>query len=213
MSELQKAGPRTTGWEEWATRTTAILAVIAALSSGRWGASNLQAILEQGKVNDTWAFYQAKSVKQHGAEQIRDLAQALTTPDAPNAASLKKLQDVLNADAKREELDKLQRQRDAKQFEGKRDQLVEGSFWFELSFAGLQLGVILCTIAAASKQKYAWVIGIFCGAVGLLLLVNGHLVSGHHRSFHAPRSWYQGASEDMAYDVNPSKQPADQTAK
>ena len=47
------AGPATISrqrWEDWITRTTAVLAVFAALSSGQWGASNLRAILEQGKV-------------------------------------------------------------------------------------------------------------------------------------------------------------------
>src|SRR6516165_10491675 len=81
-SEAKKSEPN-----EWIARTTAILAVIAAISSGRWGASNLQAILEQGKVNDTWAFYQAKSMKQHEAEQTRDLARAMA-PGQPAASAL-----------------------------------------------------------------------------------------------------------------------------
>jgi hypothetical protein len=196
MSEQAKAEKKPAGWEEWATRTTAILAVIAALSSGRWGASNLQAILEQGKVNDTWAYYQAKSMKQHDAEQTRDLAGALASGEGPNATGLTTLSARLDKEAKREEKDKLQRETDAKKFEASRDKLVESSFWFELSFSGLQLGVILCTIAAAAKRRAAWFIGIFCGVIGLLLLVNGH-----HRFYHAPRSWYQGTSEEMAYDV------------
>src|SRR5581483_11802843 len=63
--------------EAWMTRTTAILAILAALSSGRWGASNLWAILEQGKVNDAWGYYQAKSIKQHMAANSANLAEAL----------------------------------------------------------------------------------------------------------------------------------------
>src|SRR5947209_20227077 len=65
------------GWEGWATRTTAILAVLAALSSGRWGAANLQAILEQGKVNDAWSYYQARSIKEHIERDSASLATAL----------------------------------------------------------------------------------------------------------------------------------------
>src|ERR1700689_791301 len=98
-------------WYDWANRTTAILAVVAALSSGRWGASNLQAILEQGKVNDTWAYYQAKSLKQHDAEQMRDLTTALISGEtAERAEGLKKLKAKLEIDAKREEQDKSKRQ-------------------------------------------------------------------------------------------------------
>src|SRR5690349_6948340 len=129
MSEPEKSAEPTGGWQEWANRTTAILAVVAALSSGRWGASNLQAILEQGKVNDTWAYYQAKSLKQNHAEQTRDLAAALAQGEpADRAAALKKLQAHLDYEARREEQDKNQRQRDAEEFQRRRDRLVESSF-------------------------------------------------------------------------------------
>lgn len=191
------------GWQAWATRTTAILAVLAALSSGRWGASNLQAILEQGKVNDTWAYYQAKSVKEHSAEQIRDLAAALGSGQpADRAAALSQLQRQLDADAHREDLEKQQREADARRFEVRRDQLVERGFWYELSFACLQLGVILCTIASGAKRQAAWYAGIVFGALGLLFLING-IYTLHH----APRSWYQGTSEEMGYHAAPGSAP------
>jgi hypothetical protein len=196
MSETKTAEGTRTSWEEWATRTTAILAVVAALSSGRWGASNLQAILEQGKVNDTWAFYQAKSMKQHEAEQTRDLANAMAQGDSSQrAAALQQLSAHLAATAKSEEKDKLKRQQDALKFQQHRDKLVESSFWFEISFTGLQLGVILCTIAAGAKKKSPWIIGIACGLIGLVVLLNGFV-----HFYSAPRSWYQGNSEQMSYD-------------
>lgn len=194
-----------TGWQAWATRTTAILAVLAALSSGRWGASNLQAILEQGKVNDTWAYYQAKSVKEHSAEQIRDLAAALASGQpADRATSLAQLQRQLDTDARREEVEKQQREADARRFELRRDQLVERGFWYELSFACLQLGVILCTIASGARRQAAWYTGIVVGVLGLLLLINGMYTIRH-----APRSWYQGASDEMGYRAAPASAPAD----
>lgn len=193
-----------TGWQAWATRTTAILAVLAALSSGRWGASNLQAILEQGKVNDTWAYYQAKSVKQQSAEQIRDLATALASREASDrTGALTELRRRLDADARREEAEKQQRQADARRFELRRDRLVERGFWFELSFACLQLGVILCTIASGARRPAAWYTAIVFGVVGVLLLVNGIYTVRH-----APRSWYQGASDEMAYQAAPPSPPA-----
>ena len=188
-----KAASTEAGWQAWATRTTAILAVLAALSSGRWGASNLQAILEQGKVNDTWSYFQAKSMKQHSAEHIRDLAAALA-PGQPDdrAAAIAQLRSRLDAEARREDLEKQQREADAHRFERRRDQLVERGFWFEISFACLQLGVILCTISAGARRPAAWYAGIVIGVLGLLLLANGL-----RTVVHAPRSWYQGTSEQM----------------
>src|SRR3954463_294697 len=101
------AGPATMArqrWEDWITRTTAVLAVFAALSSGQWGASNLRAILEQGKVDDGWSYYQAKSIKNHLAEHMQGLAGAMAA-DRPAPAgqesALLKYRTEMEAEAKR----------------------------------------------------------------------------------------------------------------
>jgi len=184
-------------WLDWATRTTAILAVIAALSSGRWGASNLQAILEQGKVNDTWSYFQAKSIKEHGAEQMRDLVKALGS-DRPGdrTAAMQTLERQFADEAQREKHEKELREEDAHKFERRRDMLVERGFWFEMSFTALQLGVVLCTIASGAKRKTLWVAAIVIGIVGLLVLVNGF-----YTVVHAPAAFYQGTSQQMEYQV------------
>jgi hypothetical protein len=181
--------------ETWISRTTAILAVIAAISSGRWGACNLQAILEQGKVNDTWSYYQAKSMKQHEAEQTRDLATALSA-SAQDKQAFEQLKEKMADEAKREEQEKNQQQEAALNYQKSRDHYVESSFWFEISFAALQLGVILCTIASAARHKTAWLIGLVLGVFGLMLLVNGF-----YRIVPAPKSWYQGSSDQMAAEI------------
>ena len=183
--------------ETWISRTTAILAVIAAISSGHWGACNLQAILEQGKVNDTWSYYQAKSMKQHEAEQTRDLAIALSG-SSPNKDAFEQLKQKMADEAKREETEKNEQQQAALNFQKSRDHYVESSFWFEISFAVLQLGVILCTIASGARHKTPWTLGLVLGVFGLLLLINGF-----HRVVPAPKSWYQGSSDQMAYDIKP----------
>lgn len=196
MTEENVADAKQNGWEGWATRTTAILAVLAALSSGRWGASNLRAILEQGKVNDAWSYYQAKSIKQHAAEQTRDLTKALTPGAGSDKSALDQLRQRLDADARREAREKQEQEADARRFEKIRDRMVEGSFWYEVSFGALQLGVILCTIASGAKRKWAWIGGIAAGTVGLLLLINGF-----YHFWHADRSWYENTSQEMTYEV------------
>jgi hypothetical protein len=185
--------------EIWITRTTAILAVVAAISSGRLGACNLQAILEQGKVNDTWSYYQAKSLKQHEAEQTRDLAAALSAGASQNQAALEQLKQRMDDEARREQSEKDQQQQAALNFQKSRDHYVESSFWFEISFAALQLGVILCTIASGARNKFSWTVGMVLGIVGLLFLLNGF-----HRIVSAPHGWYQTTSDQMAYEIKPT---------
>jgi len=197
--------PSGPNWQDWATRTTAILAVLAALSSGRWGASNLQAILEQGKVNDTWAYYQSDSIKEHSAEQATGLAKALSTGQPPSTATaLSDLVKQLKIEAEHEAEKKQQQQNEARAYELSRDRMVERGFWYEISFAALQLAVILTTIATGAKRKGPWLAAMGIGVIGMLVLFNGF-----HPVVHAPRSWYQGVSEQMeAKFAPPPAQPA-----
>src|ERR1043165_10040448 len=96
--------PGKTRWEDWITKTTAVLAVFAALSSGQWGAANLKAILEQGKVDDGWSYYQSKSIKNHLAEHMQELAGAMASDHPPAAgkeSALEKYRAKMEAEVKR----------------------------------------------------------------------------------------------------------------
>ncbi|MEZ0229800.1 MAG: DUF4337 domain-containing protein [Planctomycetota bacterium] len=164
MSEPAKEN-QPSAMEVWIIRTTAILAVLAALSSGRWGASNLRAILEQGKVNDSWSYYQAKSIKQTIAQNSADLAESLHGDTALVAS--------FRAEAKRYSSEKKERSEEAEYYQEQRNHHVEQSLWFEFSFACIQLGVVICTIAAATRSKKLWFSSITFGAIGLVFFLNG----------------------------------------
>jgi hypothetical protein len=190
----------TPGWQDWVNRTTAVLAVLAALSSGRWGASNLQAILEQGKVNDTWSMFQAESEKEHSAEQMSQVVNVLGASEpADRTQKVTDLAKSLAAEAKTRNTQKEKVRRDAHHFEASRDRMVERGFWFEISFAALQLGVILSTIAAAAKSRGLLLTAVAIGSIGLVVLVNGFFFV-----VHAPKTWYQSTTQEMAYEAKSS---------
>jgi hypothetical protein len=203
MSEPEtKDAAKSPSWQDWVTRTTAILAVLAALSSGRTGATNLNAILEQGKVNDAWAYYQAKSIKEHGAEQARELAKALAADAGSKSTALEAFVKAMGDEAERESAAKDKQLNEAKALEERRNKLVENSFWFEISFAFLQLGVILCTIATGAKKRAPWYAGIVLGLLGLLLIVNGFEQT---RFFNAPDFLYKSKANELGYTPPPKK--------
>lgn len=164
------------GWEDWIARTTAVLAVFAALSSGQWGASNLRAILEQGKVDDGWSYYQAKSIKNHLADHMQSLAAAMAA-DRPAAdgkeSALVKYRAEMEAESKRLSTEKATIEQEVHGYEAARDAFVERSFWFEIAFACLQAGVVLSTIAAAAKKKGLWLTAMVAGLLGAIFVVNG----------------------------------------
>jgi hypothetical protein len=166
--DMKDAPAKPSPMEGWITRTTAILAVLAALSSGQWGTSNLKAILEQGKVNDTWAYYQSKSIKGHIATDTGELAKALHADP--------EIVDKLEKEAKKADEDKSKAQAEAEGYQKTRDTMVQRSFWFEISFACIQLGVVICTIAAAKRSKGLWATALAFGVAGLLVFLNGRLL-------------------------------------
>ena len=83
--------------------TAAVLAVLAAIGSLLSGHAVNQAILEQTKATDQWAFYQAKSTKSHvyqvGGELIKALSptQSTNTSDS-QGASLRHFQEQTDGD-------------------------------------------------------------------------------------------------------------------
>ncbi len=180
MSTDQAAAPAPAkkSWEDWITKTTAVLAVIAALSSGQWGASNLRAILEQGKVDDGWSYYQAKSIKGHLADHMQGLAGALAVDRPGQDSGLLKYRAEMEVEAKRLGKEKAAIEKEVHEYEHQRDAFVERSFWFEIAFACLQAGVVLSTIAAAAKKKGLWLAAVAVGILGVFFVINGltHLV-------------------------------------
>jgi len=164
------------GWEDWIAKTTAVLAVLAALSSGQWGASNLQAILEQGKVDDGWSYYQAKSIKNHLAEHMQSLAAAMAADHPPadgKESAMVRYRAEMEAESRRLSTEKATIGQEVRGYEAARDACVERSFWFEIAFACLQAGVVLCTIAAASKKKGLWMAAMVAGLLGAFFVANG----------------------------------------
>src|SRR3982751_2594985 len=73
-------------WVDHAARTTAVLAVLAAVSSGQYANQFSRTILAQAEASDQWSYYQAKSIKRHLIGAQAELAAALAqTKEAPAA--------------------------------------------------------------------------------------------------------------------------------
>src|SRR5437016_14380984 len=73
-------------WIDHAARTTAVLAVLAAVSSGQYANQFSRTILAQAEASDQWSYFQAKSIKRHIVTGQVELLKALATT-APQAAA------------------------------------------------------------------------------------------------------------------------------
>src|SRR3954470_17755419 len=89
---IEDAAPRRQ-WTDHAARTTAVLAVLAAVSSGQYANQFSRTILAQAEASDSWSYYQAKSIKRHLVQAQAELltAMAVTAPAA--VAELQRLQE------------------------------------------------------------------------------------------------------------------------
>src|SRR6267143_252906 len=64
-------------WTDHVARTTAVLAVLAAVASGAYASQFSHTILAQTEASDQWSYYQAKSIKRHISTGQLELERAL----------------------------------------------------------------------------------------------------------------------------------------
>jgi len=166
-------------WIDHAARTTAVLAVLAAVSSGQYANQFSRTILAQAEASDEWSYYQAKSIKAHLVHAQVELLQAMSATSPQAQAQLEKLLTTDQATEKKYEQDKADAKAKAESIEaGKRLHERQGN-WFQGAFIILQAGVVLCTVASSAKRKELWVAAIALGALGLAVVGYGFLIGLH----------------------------------
>ena len=164
-----------------------------------------EAIKEQSLVGiyrtDTanqYAFYQSKKNRQVMYEAFLDFISML-----PLKEDSKKIHEKATGKWKKqaqqykEELPKMLEEADklkdeTKEFQHKADKAVQDSHTvhakadrFDIGELGLQLGVVLCSMAILTKSRYFWYSGLACSLLGLLVALSGVFgwfmgESGHH---------------------------------
>jgi len=150
----------------WAAMTIAILAVLSAvvgsletLASGQALNQKNEAVLAQTKASDSWAFYQAKSLKKHlytiAANAGGAKADKYRKTQADKADEETKLQDEAKA---------LEKERDehrelAEQAENREHRLTIGATL-------LHMGIAISTIAIIASKRWPWIASLVLGAAG-----------------------------------------------
>ena len=163
-------------WQEHAPRTTAVLAVLAAVASGNYAGQFSRTILAQAEASDQWNFYQAKSIKRNLAQNQYDMAQAMSHGRPDLAEDLKGLQERITAKAKEYDQELKEIKANAERIEdAKRKHQKQGDL-FQIAFVVLQAGVVLSTIASSARRKELWALALTAGVIGLLIVADGFLL-------------------------------------
>ena len=151
--------------------TAAVLAVLAAIGSLLSGHAVNQAILEQTKATDQWAYYQAKSTKGHvylvGGELIKALSGSQgqsTTAGNPPAATLKHFQE----EADRFDREKEEVKKEAEHLEAESQHEFHKHHQFALAIACFQVGIVLASVSILVRIRAIYYLSLVAGAAGLV---------------------------------------------
>ncbi len=149
--------------EKWIMKvalTAAILAVFAAIAALLAGHYANEAMIEQLKASDQWAYYQAKGIKyvvlESKIDLMKQMGEEAKPEDIEKAAKYKEEQ---------KEIDKGAREKENASAEDLvlHNKLARGVTVFQIAIA-------ICAISALTKRKWLWFGSMMLGILGILLM-------------------------------------------
>jgi len=174
MSDLKEK------WQGWLALSTAIMAVLAALTTLYMGKYSSRAIMAQGLESNQWAYFQAKSIKQHTFEMSKRALelQFRSQKGLPDdvATDYRKIIDKYGEEIKRYDGDKSEIKSKAEEIEKRKLKAQEmgGNFAYALIF--LQIAIMLSSISSLTKRHYLWYIGLVANIGWLFFFLNAWLL-------------------------------------
>jgi hypothetical protein len=151
---------------KWIARvavSSAILAVLAAITALLASHHSDEAILEQMKATDQWSYYQAKSIKlavlQNDVDSRKDEGKPVSAERAKKVdqytADMKAIQDKGN------------------ELEESSASHMQHHVWLARGVTAFQIAIALGAIAVLAKRQKLWVVSLALGALGTAGLVVG----------------------------------------
>jgi hypothetical protein len=162
-----KAKEKAEAWTKYVSLTIVVIAVIGAVAAQWSGKYSSRVQISQIKASDQWAYYEAKTVKQHLDEVSLPQLLHSDTNDAAVAAEIKKL----TKDLPRYESEKTNIDATARALEKVRDDAsVRGG---KMGLAGSLLSVSIATasICTVTKKKPLWFIAMFMAALAVVEMI------------------------------------------
>ncbi len=155
-------------WSDWVALITAVLAVFTAFASAEASRNSSLSLMLETQKTDTWAYYQAKSIKAHN---YRLQAQLIGLMEPASTASLQKARDEAKkqseADAEKCEREKSEVEASAKKLGEDRTAADSRGDRDTRSVIALQIAIVLCSVAGITKKSWLLGLGLASGTFGL----------------------------------------------
>ncbi|GAC1637871.1 MAG: DUF4337 domain-containing protein [Candidatus Acidiferrum sp.] len=150
-----------------------ILAVILAITTMLGHRAASEGAQKQAEAFDQWAFFQAKSIREHGIRNMLSLQSVITAVDKEKSEQLK-------ASAEKEieqyEKEKEEISEKAKELQQERDLMQKKVDKFEPAESLIEIAIVLCSIALITKRSALWIVGLAVSLGGVYLGVVGYLL-------------------------------------
>lgn len=199
ISEIREERAENEAEEKFRGRAALLIAIFAMLLAiGSLGGGNVAEDMVHAniKASDTWAFFQAKNVRQTMYEvAVEDMKLQLASPALPAEARAALQRTVADYEATIARYDsepdpgapadslrgegKKQLAAQARSFEAARERAGEQDSNFDYSEVALQLALVLGSVAILALSRPVLYLAIGLGAIGALLMANGFLLMFH----------------------------------
>jgi hypothetical protein len=151
------------GWISRVAVSSALLAVVAAISALLAGHHANEAMFEEMKATDQWSLYQSKGIKQSQLETKIVMLSALKEPVPADAEG--KLKDY--------DKDKAEIMEKAKELDESAEAHMGHHVWYAAAVTAFQIAIALGAIAVLAKRPKLWFVSVALGAIGSVFMVIG----------------------------------------
>lgn len=157
--------------------TTAVIAVMLAISSLGGNNAMKEMILAQQQASDQWAYYQAKAGREHfyRGQKMR-LELDLLEKETLKPEIRQRYESLLKQMASQEERYGKERQeieKAARRLEHERDVASSKDPYFDFSEVLLQIAIVMSTVAILSQSRAIYGVALTAAVLGALLGLNG----------------------------------------
>lgn len=161
--------------------TTAIMAVILAITALGGNNAMKEMLLAQQQSSDQWAFYQAKVIREHlyGSQKMRlelDLLERGETLKPEVKDQMRALLQKLTAEEQRFRTEKKDIEKEARKLEHERDVNRNKDPYFDYAEVLLQISIVLASIAILAHSRKMYYFALAAAVLGSVLCLNGYLL-------------------------------------
>ena len=149
-------------WISWVALSTAILAVLAAITGLLSGQHANEAMMSQIEASDQWNYYQSKGIKASMLDAKMSLATAVSEKDREKVKHYEEEQSEIKSEAER-------KQSEAKSNFHQHEVYARGVTMF-------QIGIAIAAISALTKKRRFWFVSLLFAAAGCVFLVMGTIL-------------------------------------